>query len=67
MTADTPLADAAARERIRTEHGTTLFVEAGAGTGATTSLIERIVHMVAYGFLPDFSHLAANVHRERRR
>lgn len=54
-----PLADADARHRIRTEHGTTLFVEAGAGTGKTTALIERIVDMVSYGFLTDIAHLAA--------
>lgn len=40
-------ADQATRERIRTALGETLFVEAGAGTGKTTALVERIVELVA--------------------
>ena len=43
------LADAAARERIRTDHDTTLIVEAAAGTGKTTSVVGRVVEMVATG------------------
>jgi ATP-dependent helicase/nuclease subunit A len=39
--------DQAARERIRTGLGETLFVEAGAGTGKTTALVTRIVELVA--------------------
>jgi ATP-dependent helicase/nuclease subunit A len=39
--------DQAARDRIRTALGETLFVEAGAGTGKTTALVERIVELVA--------------------
>jgi len=46
----TPLAapvDEAAREAItRGRLDSTLFVEAGAGTGKTTQLVERIVHLV---------------------
>ena len=40
------LFDAAARERIRTDTGSTLFVEAGAGSGKTTALIDRVVTLV---------------------
>ena len=43
------LPDAAARERIRRDHDTTLIVEAAAGTGKTTSVVGRVVEMVAAG------------------
>ncbi len=43
------LPDAAARERIRRDHDTTLIVEAAAGTGKTTSVVGRVVEMVAGG------------------
>jgi ATP-dependent helicase/nuclease subunit A len=43
------LADAAARTRIATDLNTTLFVEAGAGSGKTTTLVERVVALVASG------------------
>ena len=43
------LPDAAARERIRRDHDTTLIVEAAAGTGKTTSVVERVVEMIAVG------------------
>ena len=39
----TPLADAAERQRIRTSLGETFAVEAAAGTGKTTVLVDRIV------------------------
>ncbi len=42
------LADAAARERIITGTGDTLFVEAGAGSGKTHSLVHRICHLVLH-------------------
>jgi ATP-dependent exoDNAse (exonuclease V) beta subunit len=42
-------ADARARERILTDFGTTLFVEAAAGTGKTTVLVGRIVALVRQG------------------
>jgi ATP-dependent helicase/nuclease subunit A len=42
-------ADQTARDRIRGELDTTLFVEAGAGTGKTTELVERILRLVATG------------------
>jgi len=43
------LADAAARERIRTDLGTTLFVEAAAGTGKTTALVQRMLAVIRTG------------------
>ena len=42
----TPLVDDAARERARTDVGTSLLVEASAGTGKTKTLIDRIVCLV---------------------
>jgi ATP-dependent exoDNAse (exonuclease V) beta subunit len=39
--------DQAARDRIRSDLGATLFVEAGAGSGKTTALVDRIVELVA--------------------
>jgi len=42
-------ADAVAREEIRDLHDTTLFVEAGAGTGKTTALVDRVVSLIARG------------------
>ena len=47
-----PLTDEAARERIRTATGTTLFVEAGAGSGKTRSLVERITRLVLTDGVP---------------
>ncbi|MCK9518078.1 MAG: UvrD-helicase domain-containing protein [Dehalococcoidia bacterium] len=44
-----PLADQAARERIATALDATLFVEAGAGTGKTSELVNRIVALVRGG------------------
>ncbi|TNU76518.1 DNA helicase UvrD [Miniimonas arenae] len=41
-----PLTDAAARRRIRTDTATSLFVEAGAGSGKTRALVERIRTLV---------------------
>ena len=38
--------DTAARDAIRTELGATLFVEAGAGTGKTAALVDRVVALV---------------------
>ena len=43
------LPDLAERERIRRDHDTTLIVEAAAGTGKTTSVVSRVVEMVAAG------------------
>ena len=44
-----PLPDQAARNRIRDDLDSTLFVEAGAGTGKTRALVGRIVQLVASG------------------
>jgi ATP-dependent helicase/nuclease subunit A len=41
------LVDAAARERIASDLDSTVFVEAGAGSGKTRSLVRRIVALVA--------------------
>ncbi len=38
--------DAPARDAIRTDLGSTLFVEAGAGTGKTAALVNRVVALV---------------------
>lgn len=48
-TADRLPADQWAREQIRHALGTTLLVEAAAGTGKTTELVRRIVNLVATG------------------
>jgi ATP-dependent helicase/nuclease subunit A len=44
-----PLADAAARRAIATALDTTLVVEAAAGTGKTSELVNRIVRILASG------------------
>ncbi len=41
--------DVAARRRVRDDHDASLFVEAGAGTGKTTALVDRVVALVARG------------------
>ncbi len=41
-----PLTDQAARDRIRDETASTLFVDAGAGSGKTKSLIDRVLTLV---------------------
>ena len=46
---DTVPADHEARDAIATRLDETLFVEAGAGTGKTTALVERIVALVRSG------------------
>jgi ATP-dependent helicase/nuclease subunit A len=45
----TDLADNEARRRIFSEFGTSFFVEAAAGTGKTTALVDRIVGLVRTG------------------
>ena len=42
-------ADAAARDRLRTDLDTSFFVEAGAGTGKTTAMVDRIRALIATG------------------
>jgi ATP-dependent helicase/nuclease subunit A len=44
-----PLPDRAARERIATDLDANLCVEAAAGTGKTTVLVERVVNLLASG------------------
>jgi ATP-dependent exoDNAse (exonuclease V) beta subunit len=43
------LVDQSDRDRIRTDLDATLFVEAAAGTGKTSEMIERIVAIIAAG------------------
>ena len=47
------------RERVRTDLGRNLFVEAGAGTGKTRVLVDRVVHLVASGMVSDIARLVA--------
>ena len=44
-----PLVDSSARERIANDLGSTLVVEAAAGTGKTTALVERILSLLRTG------------------
>ncbi|MCY3642215.1 MAG: UvrD-helicase domain-containing protein, partial [Acidimicrobiaceae bacterium] len=44
-----PLADQAARHRIASDLDSTLFVEAGAGSGKTRALVERVVVLIGSG------------------
>ncbi len=41
--------DQAERDRITTDLGSTLFVEAGAGSGKTTALVARVLNLVTSG------------------
>ena len=66
--------DAAARDAIRDLHDATLFVEAGAGTGKTTALVERVVSLIARGHVEirelapiTFTEAAAGELRDRIR
>ena len=52
MSVATKLRDQADRDRIEHELDQTLFVEAGAGTGKTRQLVERIVNLIAEGRAP---------------
>jgi ATP-dependent helicase/nuclease subunit A len=49
VTAGRPLADQAARDRIRSDLASTLVVEAAAGTGKTTALVGRMLEALATG------------------
>jgi ATP-dependent helicase/nuclease subunit A len=49
VAADRTQPDGAARDRIATALGETLFVEAGAGSGKTRELVGRIVNLVTTG------------------
>ncbi|MEY2451901.1 MAG: ATP-dependent helicase/nuclease subunit [Acidimicrobiaceae bacterium] len=57
--ADTLPVDHDVRERVRTDLGRNLFVEAGAGTGKTRVLVDRVVRLVATGTVSDISRLVA--------
>ena len=46
------LQDEAARDRIRIETGSSLFVEAGAGSGKTKSLVDRVTTLVMVDEVP---------------
>src|SRR5690554_1331265 len=48
-TVTTPLVDHDSRHRIATSHDETLFVEAGAGSGKTASLVTRVVALIGSG------------------
>ncbi|MFP5322888.1 MAG: UvrD-helicase domain-containing protein [Acidimicrobiia bacterium] len=51
------IADQDARRRIAEDHASTLFVEAGAGSGKTSSLVSRVVSLVLAG--ADVTSIAA--------
>ena len=55
--------DEAARERIRHDLDATLFVEAGAGAGKTTALVDRVVNLVLSGV--DITAIAAITFTEK--
>ncbi|MEO8637046.1 MAG: UvrD-helicase domain-containing protein [Gemmatimonadales bacterium] len=65
------MSDAAARARIRDDLDTNLLVEAGAGSGKTTCLVERMVNLIRQGEPVEriaavtFTRKAANELRER--
>jgi len=56
--------DQAARDRIISDLETTLFVEAGAGSGKTTSLVARVVALVTTG-AAELSSIAAITFTEK--
>ena len=60
----TLLADDAARERIETDLVSTLFVNAGAGSGKTASLVRRVVALVLQDDIP-MRNIAAVTFTER--
>src|SRR4051794_18261086 len=57
--AETLPVDHDVRERVRTDLGRNLFVEAGAGTGKTRVLVDRVVRLVASGTVCDIARLVA--------
>jgi len=60
------LADQAARDRIRAETGSNLFVEAGAGSGKTRSLVGRVTQLVLHDADPvPLRHVAAVTFTEK--
>ncbi|CAM3120271.1 ATP-dependent helicase/nuclease subunit A [Williamsia muralis] len=61
---DLGLIDAASRERITTDTATTLFVEAGAGSGKTHALVQRICQLVLHDGV-ELDHIAAITFTEK--
>ncbi len=58
-------ADQAERDRVREDLGNTLFVEAGAGTGKTNSLIQRVLSLVTGPEAVPLSNIAAITFTEK--
>lgn len=56
--------DQAARDRIAADLDTTLFVEAGAGSGKTTALVTRVLALVASGMV-ELADIAAITFTEK--
>ncbi|HUL78137.1 MAG TPA: UvrD-helicase domain-containing protein, partial [Vicinamibacteria bacterium] len=52
MTRARPPADQAVRDRVTTDFDTTFLLEAGAGTGKTTVLVNRVLALVRTGRAP---------------
>ncbi|MDQ2649442.1 MAG: UvrD-helicase domain-containing protein, partial [Actinomycetota bacterium] len=63
-TADLLPSDLPARQRILHDLDSTLFVEAGAGSGKTTALVGRVVELVSTGAV-ELRHLAAITFTEK--
>ncbi len=61
--ADDDPPDQTARDRIRDEVDLTLFVEAGAGSGKTSELVERIMSLIRDGM--ELQHIAAITFTEK--
>jgi ATP-dependent helicase/nuclease subunit A len=59
-----PLEDQADRDRIRNETSSTLFVNAGAGSGKTTALVDRVTTLVLIDEIP-LSNIAAVTFTEK--
>jgi ATP-dependent helicase/nuclease subunit A len=59
-----PAPDQDARHRIATELNTTLFVEAGAGSGKTSALVGRVLALVTVGKI-ELRHIAAITFTEK--
>ena len=57
------LSDQAARDRIRSDLAATLFVEAGAGSGKTRALVDRVLALVGSGVAME--HIAAITFTEK--
>jgi ATP-dependent exoDNAse (exonuclease V) beta subunit len=64
MSPDSALADAEARSRIELDLDATLFVEAGAGSGKTTALVDRVAALVSTG-AAELSAIAAITFTEK--